>query len=607
VLGGVDPSGPETSSATSAPGSEAALSPTLRRTANAVSPEWTLDSIVGASSASIARSTVELERPSVPELVRPGATEAATVIRRVTLPRALSRHHRPPSTFAEREAPTRAPRADEFGGVSGRSAATVGSPSTHAMARASVVTLADVAMSLPTATGGTRSNVSVSDDPVSDAPTSSAGESDVEMNTLGAPPRTTTLDVSEPGAARRRPRSVVPPGTGALLDVVRRSARPDLQRRTPTPTATPTPAGHSDVGHSGLLVQRARVGARDEVGTMPSRSSGDPATIAVPSVSARSVAPPSPPSTRRSRSGDIASEHLDLADDRTPIARIAGEPDVRLRPAEQVAEQFMTALSETVRRSPAPLPTTFRPMADAIAGPRPVMLSTDPASRRALRSVGKVAATTGDTIHLDERAIPSARLAEVMAHELTHIAHPSPAPRFFDDIDDSPEERRAEAVARVMARSPLAPAASLAAPTRREGDSVLRRSPASTVRRSSTSSTSSVSSVRPSSPGTVTADQLAAQITGSRSNPSTEGSGDVLRRSLADASPQSTSPAPSASRQEELPTSGSGPDNSTSAPVMSGEQFLAYFRDNLSEVMGLIEDRMIIELERRGGRTWGVL
>jgi hypothetical protein len=274
------------------------------------------------------------------------------------------------------------------------------------------------------------------------------------------------------------------------------------------------------------------------------------------------------------------------------VDRAVGDREAPLRPAEQVAEQFMTALSETVRRNPAPLPTTFRPMADAIAGPRPVMLSTDSASRRALRSVGKVAATTGDTIHLDERAIPSARLAEVMAHELTHIAHPSPAPRFFDDIDDSPEERRAERVARVMAQSPLAPAASLVQPAARSGERVIRRSPASNA------GTSSMRSARPTSPGSVSAEQLAAQITGTRSNSHADSSTSVIRRTLADAPTQRTMPPPPP-----------GPDaeSSTSAPAMSNEQFLVHFRDNLSEVMGLIEDRMIIELERRGGRTWGVL
>jgi hypothetical protein len=35
--------------------------------------------------------------------------------------------------------------------------------------------------------------------------------------------------------------------------------------------------------------------------------------------------------------------------------------------------------------------------------------------------------------------------------------------------------------------------------------------------------------------------------------------------------------------------------------------FLAEFNEHLPQIMRLIEDRMIIELERRGGRTWGNL
>ena len=92
------------------------------------------------------------------------------------------------------------------------------------------------------------------------------------------------------------------------------------------------------------------------------------------------------------------------------------------------------------------------------------MFSSDGASRRALRSVGKVAATTNNVIHIDRSATSPRMMDEVIAHELTHVAHPSAAPRFFDDIDDSPEERQAEAVARVMARSPLAPSSSTVAP-----------------------------------------------------------------------------------------------------------------------------------------------
>jgi hypothetical protein len=243
------------------------------------------------------------------------------------------------------------------------------------------------------------------------------------------------------------------------------------------------------------------------------------------------------------------------------------------------------------------------------------MLSTDPASRRALRSVRKVAATTGDTIHLDPASVPTRRLDEVIAHELTHVAHPSPTPRFFDDIDDSPEERKAEQMARLMARSPLAPSASVVAPGGRTTRAdVVRRSPAPTTT---------------TSPGTVSADALAARLTGSTpaarsSSPSSHstpsisaspGRTDSIRRSPALPS-NLTSTLPSTPSDPAVirraispltPQSSSVDIASSPAVEMSDEDFIEHFRSNLPEIMSLIEDRMIIELERRGGRTWGAL
>ena len=264
----------------------------------------------------------------------------------------------------------------------------------------------------------------------------------------------------------------------------------------------------------------------------------------------------------------------------------------------------MSVLSETIRRSPAPLPTTYRPLADAIAGPRPVMLSTDAASRKALRSVGKVAATTGDTIHLDRQAVSAARLDEVMAHELTHIAHPSPAPRFFDDLDDSPEERRAEQVARVMARSPLAPSATTSAPP------VRRRSDERTIRRSIDNSTRQPTA--PSGPGTVSAGALAASLTrtaGSHGGSHGGSDGGVQRWHTA---PPTEAPKPRptlGSHRSSAPTSS---ESTRSAPepkdVFGSERSAEWFRQqldaNMQRVVRQLEDRMIVELERRGGRTW---
>src|SRR5690606_7966500 len=90
-----------------------------------------------------------------------------------------------------------------------------------------------------------------------------------------------------------------------------------------------------------------------------------------------------------------------------------------------LAERFMAEFAKSMRAAPTVLPIPFRPMAEAITGSNRVLLSTDTASRRALRAVGKQAATTGDTIHLDasptELLTPGARITEIVAHELTHV------------------------------------------------------------------------------------------------------------------------------------------------------------------------------------------
>jgi hypothetical protein len=253
-----------------------------------------------------------------------------------------------------------------------------------------------------------------------------------------------------------------------------------------------------------------------------------------------------------------------------------------------LAEQFMTELSRTMRGSPRPLPSPYRPLADTIVGNRRVMLSTDAESRRALRSVGKVAATTGDTIHLDAAKIAAHRTGEVLAHELTHVAHPSPAVRFFDDVVDSPEERRAEAVARVMARAPLSPSSSTLP---RPG--AMPRGDATTIRRSPATS-----------PGTIDADTLAASITGGRA-PSIPR--DVIRRQMTSTSPAVHAPATSSSQ---APAMQQAPDAASSSSPPEGfdldsDEARRWLERHIDTIMRRIEDRIIVDLERRGGRRWG--
>ncbi len=221
----------------------------------------------------------------------------------------------------------------------------------------------------------------------------------------------------------------------------------------------------------------------------------------------------------------------------------------------------------------------YRPLATAIVGERPVHVASGVASRRALARVGKVAATTGDTIHL---ATPRPR-PDVIAHELTHVAHPSPVARFFDDDDRGPEERRAEQVAAIMRRSPILP-----------------RAAADIVRRSTSTS-------HTSSPATISAASLAAQITGHHA---TSGHGDTIQRAIGGhrtrgaTAPATTIPIPQTGN---VATDGS--TNQPPAPSQAAANATAPAVPDLTtqfdRILELLEDRVLRELERRGGRFRG--
>lgn len=260
----------------------------------------------------------------------------------------------------------------------------------------------------------------------------------------------------------------------------------------------------------------------------------------------------------------------------------------------------MRELSATIQRRPAPLPVAFRPMADSITGGKgaSVMLSTDTASRRALRKVGKVAATTDNVIHLADAPEPTRRVNEVIAHELTHIAHRSPIARFFDDVDDSPEERQAERVARVMATSPVAPTASTLAPARPGANR-----PADIVRRSPTvTRPAPTEPPRPSTPGALSASALAASITGTSAQTVQR-----LASSSGSAAPARSAAPVSDSDSGQLVDANSGGRGEATLPETGRETdawLLEQLERNIDRIVELLEDRIVTELERRGGRLW---
>ena len=277
------------------------------------------------------------------------------------------------------------------------------------------------------------------------------------------------------------------------------------------------------------------------------------------------------------------------ADPQVRAGETAAAVDTPAPPTASLGDRFLHELSRQPAPAPQPLPERYQPMARAITGHHRVMLSVNDASRRALRSVDKVAATTGNVIHLHKPLAPGARAAEVLAHELTHVAHPSPAPRFFDDDVRSPEERQAEQVAKVMARAPLAPNGTIsrarsanatpAVSRAGSGSDIIRRSPAS------------------SSPGTINAAALANEMLG---GPKVQRSSQPAARQVShDHSPGTVRRSPDTSVTDTEVT-----DTETTTERDVQNDFRAQLDLHFDYLLRRLERRMVIELERRGGRFW---
>jgi len=268
-------------------------------------------------------------------------------------------------------------------------------------------------------------------------------------------------------------------------------------------------------------------------------------------------------------------------------------------PPADLGERFLTELSRHRRERPRPLPTQFEPLAAQITRGRQVRIATDMASRQALRAVGKVAATTDDVIHLSRSPKGSGTTAEVLAHELTHVAHPSPAPRFFADHRGGAEERRAEEIGRIMARAPVLPRTSAASDRRAAQLPVApavgpRPATTRTVQRSTAHDAGNAADH--ANYGDISASALAARISGT-------GPAAVQRLTVAGAGPGAgVAPAP-----DQLEAQPQPPEPSANS-VTGGADAADTTTDLINQfdrIVELLEERIIVELERRGGRFRG--
>jgi hypothetical protein len=276
--------------------------------------------------------------------------------------------------------------------------------------------------------------------------------------------------------------------------------------------------------------------------------------------------------------------------------------------AVSVAERFLTELQRRPRSVAAPLPDRYQPLANAIVGPgQRVKVAADASTRQALRVVGKRAATVDDTIHLDLPPGAGPRDTEIIAHELTHVAHPSPQPRFFDDERRGPEELMAERVAGIMARSPVM------------GHAVQRRvepTPAGPRAGRPGSNRRTAPALRDESvSASALAEMLSRREPPTASQPSAGLPGAASRQVESRISRSFSGPAPSqpvvarANQQGLVRRAKQAPSSTDDyARSLAESAKIRDFEDMLERSLDFlvhrIEDRLLVELERRGGQHW---
>jgi hypothetical protein len=287
----------------------------------------------------------------------------------------------------------------------------------------------------------------------------------------------------------------------------------------------------------------------------------------------------------------------------TPPRRVAQQqssaPTVqrvqRPRPPTTAAERFDTVLrAANIADRPVALPARFRPLAERIVGPRiAVQVVHGAVTRKALAAAGHDAATTDRTIHLPSRPDSSARTMSIVAHELEHVAVPSAAPRFHGG-PDSAEERQATRTEQVIRRL-AAKVESRPEPT--FGTAGLPVGGLTAFGRSG-------AGAPPPVPGS------AAGSTSSTSSTSASGGGtsasDEIQRMIADNTPPARPPQPVAPRGRgrgpirRLVTDASA--NSTGMDEVAGSSDNpALSPAQLSAIIRAVEDRLLEEIERRGG------
>ncbi|MEO5900018.1 MAG: DUF4157 domain-containing protein [Ilumatobacteraceae bacterium] len=256
-------------------------------------------------------------------------------------------------------------------------------------------------------------------------------------------------------------------------------------------------------------------------------------------------------------------------------------------------ERFLDVLRGAPAQRPVALPDRFRPLARGLTK-RPVLIAHGRASRDALRAVNRPAATLGNVVHLQRAPDTTAATTELLAHELVHAANAPARPRFFAEPGHDHEEHRAQRIGR-LARATQSPSGT--APVSRVYDAAVL-------------------------PRVVQRTEVPARGVGAAAGSLTTAATETIRRAIgghraaaaADRAAGNQPPATPAGPSSGGPSL-SGPSSSSSGDNASNTESATTPRrtrrtttevlNEFEELIDMIEERVINDLERRGGRVRG--
>jgi hypothetical protein len=243
-------------------------------------------------------------------------------------------------------------------------------------------------------------------------------------------------------------------------------------------------------------------------------------------------------------------------------------------------------------------------MARTITGNRtPPRFTTGPATRHALAAAGALGATSGSVVHLAAAPTGDPASAGVLAHELAHTRRQVSRPRFLlasatGPVDEDEREALAVGHGRLRHGSPgttVAPQGSVAAgivdrlPVGAGVGPIGELSAGAGVRETTAASSSFAPSARGAVINAATADEAASGNAAGGAGLGGGGGDTASGGTGADAGGSATTPP------------GSTPGGSQPPPAAGGGVPL-----DPDRIVELVEERLLREIERRGGRWAGV-